>query len=98
MKEPILSREEVEALLSGCVTCTEDMNACVNLDWMQAFATAVVEKLCGEPVAWQVVWPGKAATETWHSVFVNERDALHSAEQHDGAVVTPLYALNRSKA
>ncbi|WP_254213464.1 hypothetical protein [Burkholderia multivorans] len=44
-----------------------------------------------EPVAWYVTWPGDPK-ETWCSVFVNERDALQSASNHEGAEVTALYA------
>ncbi|HIC7214866.1 hypothetical protein [Burkholderia stabilis] len=43
-----------------------------------------------EAVAWYVTWPGDPK-ETWCSVFVNERDALQSASNHDGAEVPPLY-------
>ncbi|MBU9581335.1 Lar family restriction alleviation protein [Burkholderia multivorans] len=44
-----------------------------------------------EPVAWYVTWPGDPK-ETWCSVFVNERDAIQSASNHEGAEIKPLYA------
>lgn len=94
MKEPILSREEVEALLYGCVTCTEDMNACVNLDWLQAFATAIVEKLCGEPIyqARQL----SDETDRWDDVYAGTHSACASQPQFYETRV--VYALTRSKA
>ncbi|MCL4631574.1 hypothetical protein [Burkholderia sp.] len=44
-----------------------------------------------EPVAWYVTWPGDPK-ETWCSVFLNERDAIQSVSNHEGAEITPLYA------
>ncbi|HDR8989784.1 TPA: hypothetical protein QDA93_002391 [Burkholderia vietnamiensis] len=93
VKEPILSREEVErawAISNGMV-----LRGNVSEDQLVAFAaaleSALLEKLCREPVAWMVL-------ECVHlkpcSVTLDREDIEGHRPEH----VISLYALNRSKA
>ncbi|AOI76090.1 hypothetical protein [Burkholderia sp. NRF60-BP8] len=88
MKEPILSREEVKALYSKHFANPYDLLPL----WAEAFAAAIesalLEKLCGEPVAYTTQANFEMMKK--HNTGVMYRDAL------DGDI--PLYALNRSKA
>ncbi|ABO54160.1 hypothetical protein LA345_25730 [Burkholderia vietnamiensis] len=101
MKEPILSREEVEALAHRiCVRYFHSENIHLRQytfgittleQFAQAYEAALLEKLCGEPVAWMVL-------ECVHlkpcSVTLDREDIEGHRPEH----VVSLYALNRSKA
>ncbi|KWK75748.1 hypothetical protein [Burkholderia ubonensis] len=89
MSEPILSREEVDALWS-------ELNGEHHwLDVPQKFyerlESRLLEKLRGEPRAW-LVEGGKTFVD---KAFVHKANADFSInERRDGAYKTPLYTLN----
>ncbi|HDR8938772.1 TPA: hypothetical protein QDA76_002252 [Burkholderia vietnamiensis] len=100
MKEPILSREEVEALAHRiCARYIHSENihlrhytfGITTLEqFAQAYEAALLEKLCGEPVKWQARIPGGE----WFDIGA----ALVERIREEGSEVRALYALNRSKA
>lgn len=105
MKEPILSREEVEALAHRiCMKYAHSDNEYLRQytfgmltleQFAQAYEAALLEKLCGEPRAW-LVEGGRMYRD---KAFIDASNADTSiAERNDGARKTALYALNRSKA
>ncbi|HDR9164659.1 TPA: hypothetical protein QDB28_005090 [Burkholderia vietnamiensis] len=61
MKEPILSREEVEAIAHRiCVRYFHSENIHLRqytfgITTLEQLVDAILEKLCGEPVAWMVL-------------------------------------------
>ncbi|CAR54886.1 hypothetical protein [Burkholderia cenocepacia] len=101
MKDPILSREEVEALahrICSRYIHSEDIYLrqytfrLLTLEQLAgAFEAAVLERVCGEPVVWQ--W--RRGDEPWslERTFYTEVFATT-----DDSEVRPLYAINRSKA
>lgn len=102
MTEPILSREEVQEIQRKCdITffVPDDSETWpgtyINLqqlrDYTARIESAILEKLCGEPVAWQ--W---RKTNTPWSLDLTFNSEVFATM--DGTEVRPLYALNRSKA
>lgn len=100
MKEPILSREEVEALahrICARYIHSENIHLCqytfgiTTLErFAQAYEAALLEKLCGEPRAW-LVEGGRMYRD---KAFIDASNADTSiAERNDGARKTALYAL-----
>ncbi|WP_249194990.1 hypothetical protein [Burkholderia vietnamiensis] len=103
MKEPILSREEVEALAHRiCARYIHSENIHLRQytfgittleQFAQAYEAALLEKLCGEPVAWRA--PNLSGLGgAWAYRDADDR----FEDQHGQPVGEPLYALNRSKA
>lgn len=93
MKEPILSREQVLKIVRKTLKENNDRDK-LSSDRFVALAaaleSALLEKLCGEPVAWRDPsnnMPSQSVTF----------DAKHAA-QWPHIYREPLYALNRSKA
>lgn len=96
MKEPILSREQVLKIVRKTLKENNDrdkLSADRFVDLAAAIESALLEKLCGEPVAWRA--PNLSGSEgAWAY-----RDADDRFEDQRGEPVgEPLYALNRSKA
>ncbi|HEP6426946.1 TPA: hypothetical protein VDB83_001217 [Burkholderia cenocepacia] len=105
MSDPILSREEVEALAHRiCMKYVHSENAChrqytfgmLTLEqFAAAIEAAVLEKVCGEPRAW-LVEGGRMFQD---KPFLREANADTSiAVRNDGARKTALYAINRSQS
>lgn len=104
MKEPILSREEVQEIQrKGDITffVPDDSETWpgtyINLqqlrDYTARIESALLEKLCGEPVAW------RAQNLSGSGGAWAYRDADDRFEdQHGQPVGEPLYAINRSEA
>ncbi|MDR8102491.1 hypothetical protein KPB04_12210 [Burkholderia cenocepacia] len=99
MSDPILSREEVEALAHRICMKYEhseyvDMRrytfGLLTLEQLaRAIESAVLEKVCGEPVKWQARITGS----TWFDVKSDLIDRMRD----EGAEVRALFALTRSK-
>ncbi|HDR9087156.1 TPA: hypothetical protein QDB10_003069 [Burkholderia vietnamiensis] len=93
MKEPILSREQVLKIVRKTLKESNDRDKLSSdrfVTLASAFEEALLEKLCGEPVAWRDpknTDPGQSVT------FDAERAAKWAHIYRE-----PLYALNRSKA
>ena len=61
--------------------------------YKEKFAIAAIPSDAAQaPRAWEVEWPDQRTTDTWHKVFINERDALEYASYYAGAIITSLYA------
>ncbi|VBH35072.1 Uncharacterised protein [Burkholderia pseudomallei] len=83
----ILSREEVERLWHNS---NSDGTLCSQLmSFSAALESAILEKLCGEPVAWK--------TAKWPDGLTPHKHVGQRWLEEDGDVI-PLYAINRSKA
>lgn len=104
MSDPILSREEVEALAhricwnykhSDDPAMRSYIFGMLTLEQFgAAIEAAVLEKVCGEPRAW-LVEGGRMFQD---KPFLREANADTSiAERNDGARKTALFALTRSK-
>ncbi|WP_176317110.1 hypothetical protein [Burkholderia vietnamiensis] len=116
MNEPILSREEVEALAHRiCVRYFHSENIHLRQytfgittleQFAQAYEAALLEKLCGEPVAWQVrrISGNGAPLTQWENCTKELHDETLQTGRYAGyengprCEVQTLYALNRSKA
>ncbi|WP_131754068.1 hypothetical protein [Burkholderia vietnamiensis] len=91
MNEPILSREEVEALAHRiCARYIHSENIHLRqytfgITTLEQLVDAILEKLCGEPI-YQI----GDGNELWRDVEKDEFDLTHHARI--------VYALNRSKA
>ncbi|WP_330728176.1 hypothetical protein [Burkholderia multivorans] len=103
MSEPILSREEVLEIAARLgsqsinVTRLHQLNGPTRTIFddagLEEFAAALLEKLCGEPVAWRA--PNLSGLGgAWAYRDADDR----FEDQHGQPVGEPLYALNRSKA
>jgi len=96
MTEPILTREEVLKFFDGwCCShpgCKDwvEIPEEVLVDRLAALQAAVLEKVCGEPMAWAVL-------ECVHlkpcSVTLDHEDMEGHRPEH----IVPLFALTRSK-
>ncbi|MDN7413451.1 hypothetical protein QZM42_33540 [Burkholderia vietnamiensis] len=92
MKEPILSREEVEALAHRiCARYIHSENIHLRqytfgITTLEQLVDAILEKLCGEPVAWMVLAAntGSPCEVTLHKI---ETEALRQD------CVIPLYSI-----
>ncbi|MDR9259375.1 hypothetical protein [Burkholderia multivorans] len=89
--QPILSREEVIDLMYACNLPLGCESAVV--DFAERIESAVLERVCGEPVAWRA--PNLSGSgDAWAY-----RDADDRFEnQHGEPVGEALYAINRSKS
>ncbi|MBN3851953.1 hypothetical protein G3N59_01045 [Paraburkholderia sp. Ac-20340] len=81
-----LPSEAIEFSSLHEVTWCADKQSAGDIEYVLAPSDAVKA-----PEAWAVEWPS-GPQETWHSVYINERDALDWASKHENAKVTPLYA------
>jgi hypothetical protein len=90
MTEPILTREEVEALAHRiCARYVHSENVHLRqytfgITTLEQFASAVLEKVCGEPI-YQI----GDGNELWRDVEKDDFDLAHHARI--------VYALTRSK-
>ncbi|MBH9662034.1 hypothetical protein [Burkholderia multivorans] len=92
MKEPIMSREEVKALYSKHIANPYDLPPPRHVEAFVAdYEAAVLERVCGEPVAWMVL-----ATNTGLPCEVTLHKSETEALRQD--CVIPLYVINRSKS
>lgn len=88
-KEPILSREEV---LDALTVPGLNVEAALEPREVGLLCVAIIdllEKLCGEPVAWK--------TAKWPDGLTPHKHVGQRWLEEDGDVI-PLYALNRSKS
>lgn len=96
MKEPILSREEVEALAHRiCARYIHSENIHLRQytfgittleQFAQAYEAALLEKLCGEPVAWMIL-----AANTGSPCEVTLHKSETQALRQD--CIIPLYSI-----
>lgn len=87
MKEQILSREEVKALYSKHFANPYDLLPRHVEAFAAAIESALLKKLCGEPVAEIMSWANGSYHRNYRIEWKRDVDAG-----------TQLYALNRSKA
>lgn len=93
MKEPILSREEVDKLADCCFIQSNQLTPHQWRSFAERLESALLEKLCGEPVAWRA--PNLSGSGgAWAYRDADDR----FEDQHGQPVGEPLYALNRRKA
>lgn len=101
MKEPILSREEVEALAHRiCMKYAHSDNEYLRQytfgmltleQFAQAYEAALLEKLCGEPAAY--------INEVEFNCLKNNARAVVSPKgMKDDDETIPLYVINRTKS
>ncbi|WP_431290440.1 hypothetical protein [Burkholderia cepacia] len=90
MKEPILSREEIDAIAKAVVPSFAEWTASCEA-YARAIEATILERLCGEPVAWQ--WRRGNAPWSLDRTFNTEVFATTNDSE-----VRALYAINRSKA
>ncbi|MBR8279751.1 hypothetical protein [Burkholderia vietnamiensis] len=106
MKEPILSREEVQEIQRKCdITffVPDDSETWpgtyINLqqlrDYTARVESALLEKLCGEPAAW-ITWQSKDGKQKLEYGCIATNPEYCKA--HDEWLWAPLYALNRSQS
>ena len=89
MTEPILTREEVLALMYACDIPPECEPAL--MDFAERYEAAVMEKVCGEPI-YQTSW--KYPASVWGDVSKDVYDNYQFYRYADRRIV---YALTRSK-
>lgn len=98
MNEPILSREEVEALAHRiCARYFHSENIHLRqytfgITTLEQLVDAVLERVCGEPI-YQTCWQYPASV--WGDV---EKDVYDNYQTYRYACRRIVYALNRSKA
>ncbi|MBR8423863.1 hypothetical protein [Burkholderia cenocepacia] len=100
MKEPILSREEVETLAHRiCMKYVHSDNEYMRQytfgmltleQFAQAYEAALLEKLCGEPAAW-ITWQSKDGKQKLEYGCIATNPEYCKA--HDEWLWTPLYTL-----
>ncbi|MCA7943281.1 hypothetical protein [Burkholderia vietnamiensis] len=111
MKEPILSREEVEALahrICARYIHSENIHLCqytfgiTTLErFAQAYEAALLEKLCGEPIGYMhVLHMEGGQTQTRLTEDAEDHFGVPGEDYDETYTVTtdPVYALSRSKA
>ncbi|MBR8362131.1 hypothetical protein KDW55_02210 [Burkholderia sp. AU19243] len=102
MKEPILSREEVQEIQRKCdITffVPDDSETWpgtyINLqqlrDYTARIEAAILEKLCGEPVAFVC-----SSDDDFAPIVRSKSAAQKLSDEHGDGKIVPLYALNRS--
>ncbi len=90
MKEPILSREQVLKIVRNTLKENNDRDKLSSDRFValaSAFEEALLEKLCGEPVAEVMSWTNGSYHRNYRIAWKRDVDSG-----------TQLYALNRSKA
>lgn len=97
MKEPMLSLDEIRSLWLKSTGIEEPCCEWDVLGFAAALESAILEKLCGEPVAWCVEWEPAPSAETWVITYANELDAINNARRLNGRI-TPLYTLPTEQA
>jgi hypothetical protein len=99
MTQPILSREEVLKIVRKKLKENNDRDKLSSDVFMKLYAefeAAILEKVCGEPVAWFV----EGSRTFVDRAYTSESTAdSHIADRgEDGSRKVPLYAINRSKS
>ncbi|MBR7905928.1 hypothetical protein [Burkholderia cenocepacia] len=87
MKEPILSREEVDRISLACIENTIGFD---HEKFARDIESALLEKLCGEPAAW-ITWQSKDGKQKLEYGCIATNPEYCKA--HDEWIWTPLYTL-----
>ncbi|MGY6240581.1 hypothetical protein ACW910_24365 (plasmid) [Burkholderia ambifaria] len=92
MTEPILTREEALELAVDAFGIDYDRLDARFENYARAIEAAVLEKVCGEPVAYAC-----SASNDFAPIIRDKAAAKKLSEEHGDGQIVSLYALTRSK-
>lgn len=98
MKEPILSREQVLKIVRKTLKENNDRDKLSSDRFValaSAFEEALLEKLCGEPVAWECSSP---VGEKPSLAFLTSKSDTLEHYRNQGWRVLPLYTIKDSQS
>ncbi|PRH33165.1 hypothetical protein [Burkholderia multivorans] len=97
MSDPILSREEVDKLADCCFVHSNQLTPHQWRSYAERIEAAVLEKVCGEPVAWQYRPIVNGKPYPWIECTKEAAERLRADDYRETHEVRALYALTRSK-
>ncbi|WP_321944664.1 hypothetical protein [Burkholderia cenocepacia] len=95
MSDPILSREQILKIVRKTLKENNDRDKLSSESFVKLYAAleaAVLEKVCGEPYAYEVTYDDESQQLVYAGYLMK-----YAAEEERSAPHTPLYALTRSK-